>query len=120
MPTTTFTEDIALSVNGGKDTFALTNTTANVGLTIGADTNLYRSSADNLKTDDTFTAAGLSSDGQIALGTATWVTLRRGTGDPEAVVTANPGSLFFRTDGGAGTAFYVKETGTGSEGWAAK
>lgn len=43
-----------------------------------------------------------------------------GTGTPEGVVTAAVGSLFLRTDGGAGTCFYVKESGTGNTGWVAK
>jgi len=42
-----------------------------------------------------------------------------GTGTPEAVVTAPVGSTFTRTDGGAGTTLYVKETGAGNTGWAA-
>ena len=43
-----------------------------------------------------------------------------GTGSPEGVVTAVRGSTWLRTDGGAGTTFYVKESGTGNTGWAAK
>lgn len=43
-----------------------------------------------------------------------------GTGSPAGVVVANPGSLFLRTDGGAGTTLYVKETLTTSAGWVAK
>ncbi len=43
-----------------------------------------------------------------------------GTGSPEGVVTANRGSIFMRTDGGAGTTMYVKETAAGNTGWAAK
>jgi len=43
-----------------------------------------------------------------------------GTGTPEGVVTAPIGSMFSRTDGGAGTALYVKETGTGNTGWVGK
>lgn len=45
---------------------------------------------------------------------------RKGTGSPEGVVTAVVGSTFRRTDGGAGTSFYVKESGTGNTGWVAK
>lgn len=52
--------------------------------------------------------------------TGTPVDIRTGTGTPEGVVTANPGSLFLRTDGGAGATLYVKETGVGNTGWAAK
>lgn len=43
-----------------------------------------------------------------------------GSGSPEGVVTADVGSVFSRTDGGAGTSFYVKESGTGNTGWVAK
>jgi len=43
-----------------------------------------------------------------------------GTGSPEGVVTAAVGSTYRRTDGGAGTSFYVKESGTGNTGWVAK
>jgi hypothetical protein len=34
-------------------------------------------------------------------------------------VTARIGSIFHRTDGGAGTSFYIKESGTGNTGWTA-
>lgn len=43
-----------------------------------------------------------------------------GTGTPEGSETADVGSLYLRTDGGAGTTLYVKESGTGNTGWAAK
>jgi hypothetical protein len=43
-----------------------------------------------------------------------------GTGSPESAVTANVGSLYLRTDGGAGTTLYIKESGTSNTGWAAK
>jgi hypothetical protein len=35
-------------------------------------------------------------------------------------VTAAIGSLYSRTDGGAGTSLYVKESGAGNTGWVAK
>lgn len=50
-------------------------------------------------------------------GTATWTS---GTGTPEAAVTAPVGSLFTRTDGGANTTLYVKESGASNTGWVAK
>lgn len=43
-----------------------------------------------------------------------------GTGSPESVVAANVGSVYHRTDGGAGTCLYIKEPGTGNTGWVAK
>jgi hypothetical protein len=45
---------------------------------------------------------------------------RKGAGTPEAAVTAPIGAVYHRTDGGAGTSFYVKESGTGNTGWVAK
>lgn len=43
-----------------------------------------------------------------------------GSGSPESSVTAPVGSLYLRTDGGAGTTLYVKESGTGNTGWVGK
>lgn len=43
-----------------------------------------------------------------------------GTGDPNGVVVATRGALFLRTDGGAGTCLYVKESDTTSSDWVAK
>lgn len=50
----------------------------------------------------------------------TTATISSGTGTPEAAVTAPVGSLFLRTDGGASTTLYVKESGAGNTGWVAK
>jgi hypothetical protein len=43
-----------------------------------------------------------------------------GAGTPEGAVTAPVGSLYTRTDGGALTTLYVKESGTGNTGWVGK
>lgn len=43
-----------------------------------------------------------------------------GNGSPEGVETADIGSVFLRLDGGSGTTLYVKESGSGNTGWAAK
>jgi len=45
---------------------------------------------------------------------------RVGSGTPEGAVTAPVGAVFHRTDGGAATSFYVKESGSGNTGWVAK
>lgn len=45
---------------------------------------------------------------------------RFGSGTPEGAVTAPIGAIFHRTDGGAATSFYVKESGAGNTGWVAK
>lgn len=44
----------------------------------------------------------------------------QGAGSPEGVVTAPVGSMWSRSDGGAGTSLYVKESGSGNTGWVAK
>lgn len=46
--------------------------------------------------------------------------IRTGTGTPEGVVVAPVGTLFLRTDGGAATTLYVKESGVGNTGWVGK
>lgn len=46
--------------------------------------------------------------------------LYAGNGSPEGVVTATRGSLYLNNTGGAGTSFYVKESGTGNTGWIGK
>jgi hypothetical protein len=43
-----------------------------------------------------------------------------GAGTPEAAVTAGIGTLYLRTNGGAATTLYVKESGTGNTGWVGK
>lgn len=60
----------------------------------------------------------LSTIGTIATGNAT---IHSGTGNPNNNVVGNVGDLFLRTDGGAGTTLYVKESGNGNNtGWVAK
>jgi hypothetical protein len=46
--------------------------------------------------------------------------LLTGTGSPQGHVAANVGALFLRIDGGSSSTLYVKESGTGVTGWAAK
>lgn len=53
--------------------------------------------------------------GEPAKCTVTW-----GMGSPENVVAAPVGSLFLRTNGGAGSTLYVKEANATAVGWVAK
>ena len=62
----------------------------------------------------TQTVAGTS---QVFNNQTPWIV---GAGSPETVVPAPVGSLYTRTDGGANTTLYVKESGTGNTGWIAK
>lgn len=45
--------------------------------------------------------------------------LLSGTGSPEGSIAAPVGSGYLRSDGGAGTALYIKESGSGNTGWTA-
>ena len=61
--------------------------------------------------------------GKLTLKPATGAalpTVTTGIGTPEGAVTAAVGSLHTRTDGGAATTLYVKESGAGNTGWVAK
>ena len=42
-----------------------------------------------------------------------------GTGTPESNVAAPVGAIFLRTDGGADSTLYSKESGSGDTGWSA-
>lgn len=67
---------------------------------------------------------GISANGGISMGSQltsySTATIRGGANSPEGVYSANVGSLFLRTNGGANTTLYVKESGTGNTGWVAK
>lgn len=56
-------------------------------------------------------------DANLRLG-ASGPIFASGSGSPEGVITAPTGSLWLRTDGGTGTVFYIKNSGSGATGWA--
>jgi len=57
--------------------------------------------------------------GTLRLGTgSTFCEIRTGTGSPETAVVGKVCDVYLRTNGGASTTLYVKETGTGNTGWA--
>lgn len=62
--------------------------------------------------------AGDGSDAaHLRMGTVRWLS---GTGSPNGVRVANVGAVYSQTDGGAGTSYWVKETGSGNTGWVSK
>jgi hypothetical protein len=80
-------------------------------------------------------AFSVGTGGGAALGTNVWLTnnvfetadmaddvrrISRGAGTPETVVRGGIGSQWLRTDGGAVTTLYIKESGTAKTGWVAK
>lgn len=85
------------------------------------DTNFYRGGVDLVATDDRFMVGASAATGAILfLGSlAENRVIRTGVGSPEGAIAAHIASLFLRSDGGVGTVFYVKQTGTGNTGWKA-
>lgn len=71
----------------------------------------------NLGTSSIRWNAGFISTLFPGAGSVQWTS---GAGSPEGVLSAARGSLYTRTDGGAGTTLYVKETGSGNTGWVPK
>lgn len=72
---------------------------------------------------DTYDTIQVLCDGSLVRGlgaTAPTVKFLIGAGSPEGVITAGVGSIYQRTNGGANTSIYVKESGTGNTGWVAK
>lgn len=52
---------------------------------------------------------------------ATRILAKHGSGSPNGAVTGSVGDLYTRSDGGAGSTLYVKESGAGTNtGWVAK
>lgn len=61
-----------------------------------------------------------TSSGFLIINMGGGIILGAGPGSPEGVVAGAVGSHWSRSDGGAGTSFYVKESGIGTAGWVAK
>lgn len=87
-------------------------------------TRIYANNAEQLRITASATsvlngnmAVSTAGKGYQLPGSVTWTS---GSGSPEGVVTAPVGSLFSRTDGGAGTSLYVKQSGSGNTGWVGK
>lgn len=62
----------------------------------------------------------IDNTGRVRIGGSSGPLWVSGSGSPESIVAAPVGSFFSRTDGGAGTSFYVKESGSGNTGWVGK
>ncbi len=99
----------ALSVSGSTDSVILMNNTLDAPTGTGTPSEVV---------DFGFKTTELGADGLSLAGGET--VQKSGAGTPEGSVAARVGSLFVRTDGGAGSTLYVKESGTGNTGWVAK
>jgi hypothetical protein len=73
----------------------------------------------HLTTSGTVTFVRSINPAGFAMNTANLIWLT-GSGTPEGAITADVGSLYTRSNGGANTTLYIKESGTGNTGWVAK
>ena len=73
----------------------------------------------NLAGDVRIHPSGSGSVRWISDGQATGCTTSVGSGTPQGVVTAPPGSDYRNLTGAAGSIFWIKQTGTGATGWIA-
>jgi hypothetical protein len=74
----------------------------------------------NIATPTSITSAGKQPNYWITEGNIYAPLKLKGSGSPEGVLAANVGTTYIDLNGGVGSTFYVKETGTGNTGWAAK
>jgi len=87
------TEGLVISANGGKDTINLSDTTADVGITIGGDVTLYRSAANVLKTDDSLQSAV---DITARVGSSAAVVIGDEGPSAQAGISANADTVWYR------------------------
>jgi hypothetical protein len=83
-------------------------------------TSTFGTGAINDQGTNTIVSGGLDSNLRSFDKLGNGVMRLTGTGTPEGAVTAPVGSTYHRSDGGAGTSFYVKESGSSNTGWVAK
>lgn len=107
---------------GGTSIFKNNNGNINI---IADNGNESDNSVINLKIDGNntilqATTSGVEVTGDLDTDSITLGTVKILTGSGAPSVAAPVGSLYTRTDGGADTTLYVKESGTGASGWVAK
>ena len=112
----------ANTANNGIQIYGLINTTLNTfssgssGKIIG----IYAPTTDNVNPYFKVPDARFTSPQFIQEAGPQGAKLICDVGTPEGVYTAPVGSLYLRSNGGAGTTLYIKESGTGNTGWVAK
>jgi len=116
-PTLTGTVNVAAITGSGLGTFFNMNSTGYVKSAATSFIGFNNRSVFYSSADGAMEAKNWANTGYSSLQT---LYHRFGSGSPEGVVTAPIGCIYSRTDGGAGTSLYVKESGTGNTGWVAK
>lgn len=129
VPKTEVASNTALSVVDTNQTHKATMALSSIGdyvLAVDGTTRLT-TKANVLYAPDGVMTVGRDADRMLAIfarqlffGTTGTQRLLTGTGSPEGGTSAPVGSIYMNLSGGAGTTMYVKETGTGNTGWAAK
>jgi hypothetical protein len=109
-----------LTFSGSVPNPVIQSSSGNLDLRSGSGGQLFLRAGASTKVVVTSTDFRLT-DGVLNFGNGTSFPIdTRGAGSPEGVVAARIGSTYRRTDGGAGTTFYVKESGLGNTGWVEK
>ena len=110
---------IGYSDNATTSNYALVAATGTHNIFNGGDIDVYSDNGVTRKFFVDGATGNVTVLGQLNIGAGV-VEIVTGSGTPEGAVSAPVGSLFLRTDGGAGTSLYVKETGSGNTGWVGK
>lgn len=109
-------DGIVTTANGAGAGFGLSISAGDAGggAFVGGDLDLFPGSGSGGGADGTINLNG----DVVVTGTLTLANLRSGTGSPEGSEVADTGTVYSRTDGGAGNAVYFKMAGTAtSTGW---
>lgn len=112
VPSAIFRVSGGVAGTGGDGTGEFTGATLAAKAIRPSSDNLYANGAINFRWSTTFSTRYFIGAGNVSQNS--------GAGSPEGSITAVVGSTFQRSDGAAGTCFYVKESGTGNTGWVAK
>jgi hypothetical protein len=127
----TITHSFISSKPDGTDSSLVKPSNWNANHTITGTLNETGLAFTDVTTNDTSTtkhglAPKLPNDSTLFLnGSGAWSSplpsIKRGMGTPEGLVIGSAGDFYQRTDGGANTTLYVKESGIGTNiGWVAK
>lgn len=108
-------DSIVTTANGAGAGFSLNISAGDAGggTFVGGDLNLFAGSGSGGGADGTINLNG----DVVITGSLTLTNIRSGAGSPEGSETAPVGTLYSRTDGGAGNAVYFKMAGAGNTGW---
>lgn len=123
---TTGTNVLVTSVNAGGSITGLTvkdNRCQNGGIVLQASsgaTYTYTYVMNNVVSGGLGNASAIDASVTNVFNNSFSPSFSSGSGSPEGIVTAPVGSIWTRTDGGASTTLYVKQSGTGNTGWVAK